>query len=492
MNEHINSHTKTVRKHSFYGHEEENNDIQRKNTLESGIAFSLGSKVLKVNSNENDQIKSLFVLNKNIKTKSTIKSKDKISKNYAKSPKVRKRKLSKSNAKFRSEANLNKYTNKRKGSLHSKMYETEEDKELKIIIDIYKNFDENYESKIIKKLKEVDKCSILKYGIKPSIDDISYSYCLTCDSSLINPICSPCLNHCHKDHIIKESYEKGKIICSCGERSHIILNIGASNLRKNINECLCNEWVQTSKLNICYLNNNSKESSNQIICMLCYNFCIEDKINYSPIFIELKDGETFPQCICNNKQVHNDFRYFLNLIEKMTSNYKIFEGFNLLHPIQLLNSMITSQKSFKNNCDNFLDLYNAIKNNNFLGSTIHYSLSKVDFQTTNCFLIMKSILNIISFNNHSNISYYSQEIENFFSLEIIQHLIENINKSKLKESSIWNLSYNYLKLFRKVYLGNKTQIFNKYKLDDLDNFSSCQRFSLYGRASSPCRWEWAS
>ena len=136
MTEHTNSHKKTVRKHSLYGHEEENNDIQRKNTLESGIAFSLGSKVLKGNSNENEQIKSLFVLNKNIKTKSTIISKDKISKDYAKSPRVRKRKLSKSNAKFRSEANLNQYTHKRKGSLYSKMHETEEDKLLKNIADI--------------------------------------------------------------------------------------------------------------------------------------------------------------------------------------------------------------------------------------------------------------------------------------------------------------------------------------------------------------------
>ena len=90
MLEYSKSITKTVRKHSFYGQEEENSNIKRKNTLESGIAFSLGSKVLKVNSSENEQIKSLFILNKNIKTKSTIKSKDKLSRDYAKSPKARK------------------------------------------------------------------------------------------------------------------------------------------------------------------------------------------------------------------------------------------------------------------------------------------------------------------------------------------------------------------------------------------------------------------
>ena len=44
------------------------------------------------------------------------------------------------------------------------------------------------------------------------------------------------------------------------------------------------------------------------------------------------------------------------------------------------------------------------------------------------------------------------------------------------------LSYKYLKLFRKIYIGNKLQSLDKYKLEDLDNFSSCQRFSLYYNA----------
>jgi hypothetical protein len=92
---------------------------------------------------------------------------------------------------------------------------------------------------------------------------------------------------------------------------------------------------------------------------------------------------------------------------------------------------------------------------------------------------MKCILNLISYNNRSNISYYSEEIEKYFSFEIIQNLIENLNKSQLNEKSIWILSYEYLKIFKKVYIGNKTQAFDKYKLEDLDNFSSSHRFSLY-------------
>jgi hypothetical protein len=92
---------------------------------------------------------------------------------------------------------------------------------------------------------------------------------------------------------------------------------------------------------------------------------------------------------------------------------------------------------------------------------------------------MKCLLNLISFNNHNNISYYCEEVEKYFSLEIISNLTESLKNCSLKESSIWVLSQKYLKLFRKVYIGNKTQFFDKYKIEDLDNFSSCQRYSLY-------------
>ena len=95
---------------------------------------------------------------------------------------------------------------------------------------------------------------------------------------------------------------------------------------------------------------------------------------------------------------------------------------------------------------------------------------------------MKTLLNIISFNYHSNISYYSKEVENYFSFEIIQNLIDNLKKSNLNENSIWILSYKYLQLFKKIYIGNKTQMFDKYKLEDLDNFSSFQRFYLFYKA----------
>ena len=293
---------------------------------------------------------------------------------------------------------------------------------------------------------------------------------------MINPICIPCLTHCHRGHAIKEDYEEGKIICSCGERSHIVVNINESNLKKNINECLCNEWGLTSKLNICYTNNKSPKKK---ICILCYNFCFYDKDEYSPTIIQLRGEDQMPLCQCKSKSIHSQFRFLINTIQKMTSDYKSYEAINLLHPTQLINTLINSKNSFSYNFVSFFNLYTSLQYNTFLNSLIHYSLSKVDFHTTNSFVIMKTFLNIISFNSHSNISYYSTEVEKYFSLEIIKKLVDNLKKSNLKENSRWNLLFYYLKLFKKVYIVNKAQIFDKYKIDDLDNFSSSQRFSLY-------------
>ena len=507
MVENIRTFTKinNLRKHSYYEQDEENEAFKNNSTLykkehfsytnsrhgseisknKNGFAFSLGSRVLRKATNEQHQIKSLFNKRESKIRTSIIYNKDKVSSkelySNTNTPKLAKRILNKLNENLKSDLILNHPINQRRKSVGHNYINPENIEEIqnsKAIIQAYKKYDEKYEPNIIKKLKEVKNCSILKYGIKPSTNDISYSYCLTCDSSLINPICIPCLNHCHKGHNIKEKYELGKIICSCGERSHIVLNEENSNYKRSINDCLCNEWSYTSKLNVCYLNNNSNIKDNHI-CLLCYNFCITKKNNYSPIFFNLKEGETFPRCICNNKKIHNEFRFLLNLIEKLTSNYKKYEGLNMLHPTQIINTFIQSKKSFQYNCDTFYDLYNSIKNNNFINSSIHYSLSKVDFYSTNCFVIMKSLLNIVSFNNHTNISYYSEEVEKFFSFEIIKNLIENLKKSNLRKSSIWILSYNYLKLFKKIYISNKMQLFDKYKLEDLDNFSSCQRFSLF-------------
>ena len=256
---------------------------------------------------------------------------------------------SKPKRKFRSDAKLMSVDIQR-ASIHSiKSVKSlfNNDDSLKEVVQIYKKYDDQYESKIIKKLKEVEDCSILKYGIKPSTKEISYSYCLTCDSGLVNPICSSCLSHCHNNHYIKKNYLSGKIICSCGVKSHIISNEDESNYKNNFNDCFCNEWGKTSKLNICFASSNPKE----YLCILCYNFCVTGKNEYSPVFI--KEGDDFPKCSCTNQKIHNEKRLFLNSLDKMTLRYKKFDGFNLLYPTQIINLLMNSKKSFKHNFNDF-------------------------------------------------------------------------------------------------------------------------------------------
>jgi serine phosphatase RsbU (regulator of sigma subunit) len=139
-----------------------------------GFAFSLGSRILKNNAHEHTLIRSLFKRKSSKKKiKSTVK-KEKIpeevlhSKTNSFQRKVSKEKLS-------SSSKLGQYYNARKGSVNSiKSVRSlfKEDESFKEVIDIYNKYDDKIEPKIIKKLKEVEKCSILKYGIKPSTEEI--------------------------------------------------------------------------------------------------------------------------------------------------------------------------------------------------------------------------------------------------------------------------------------------------------------------------------
>ena len=132
--------------------------------------------------------------------------------------------------------------------------------------EIYKDIeDEENSPKLIKKFLEVPDCSILKYGLKPSIENVEFSFCRTCDPNLINPICIACINTCHKSHKIKKKFIKGEIKCICGERLHCISK--TPDLTVNNNSCQLGEWYIISKINFFY-----KTNDNYCLCMLCYNF----------------------------------------------------------------------------------------------------------------------------------------------------------------------------------------------------------------------------
>ena len=138
--------------------------------------------------------------------------------------------------------------------------------------DLYgRNKDQNIPT-LIKKFKSVVDCSIIKYGAKESSDKIEYTFCKTCDSNLIYPICIPCIKKCHKDHKINEIIKIGNIKCSCGANLHRI-----NYKQKNLNyeyKCLGYEWDKTAKLNFQY-----KSFENKNVCEFCKYICCNRNIN---------------------------------------------------------------------------------------------------------------------------------------------------------------------------------------------------------------------
>ena len=90
----------------------------------------------------------------------------------------------------------------KKQSILTEVYNLELEKIYNIDIKEYEHI------KPVYNILKMEKCSILKYGIKKSTKPIKYSYCKTCDHNLVNPICIPCINHCHKGHLIKYIFKK--------------------------------------------------------------------------------------------------------------------------------------------------------------------------------------------------------------------------------------------------------------------------------------------
>ena len=340
------------------------------------------------------------------------------------------------------------------------------------IKEIYKDKDDkNDVPKLIQKFTEIKDCSILKYGIKPSIDDIEFSFCRTCDPNLVSPICLPCIKICHKSHKIKKKTMKGEIRCACGERLHCISK--SPDLNMNNISCQLTEWYVVSKLNFYY-----KTKNNSCLCMLCYNFCNNEKDKDTIIQINPNDEKDLPNCTCNNEDVHQEKKVFFEKMEEISYKLDNYEYFNLLHPTQIINMIFLSKKQFDFNYNDLNFLNEKILNDNSIESKEFNSFKKADFSSTNYFNIFKHLLAFIKMNKHTDITYYCKKAEEYFSFKKAKMVLRLMENMKHNEKSFWILSSKFLELFHKIYLGNITQSFPKFKLNDLENFSSCLRWSV--------------
>ena len=336
-----------------------------------------------------------------------------------------------------------------------------------LIKDIYKNQDDgNYTPKLVQKFLQVEECSILEYGLKNSVQDIDFSFCRTCDPNLINPICLACLKVCHSEHRIQKKVFRGQIKCICGERLHCISK--KPNLTINNVSCQLGEWYTISKLNFYYNTNDNK-----CLCMLCYNFCNNDKNKKSIKQIDLKNNNKIVHnCCCNNDDIHQERKVFLEKMEKIAHKLDTFEYFNLLHPSQIINMIFLSKNQFNFNYAD-LNFFNEILFNVEL-----IFFKNADFTTTNYYLICNHLIEFIKWNKNTDITYYCKEAENYFSFKNAKLVLSLMNIMKFNEKFFWLLSSKFLKLFHKIYIGNLTQSFSKFKLNDLENFSCSQRSLL--------------
>ena len=340
---------------------------------------------------------------------------------------------------------------------------------------IYNNPQEKKETILpIVNFKKVSKCSIVKYGIKKSTEEIEYSYCKTCDHNLVRPICLSCINKCHKDHSIYYIFSKGRIKCSCGEKNHATININNNNNKLGVIKCLCNEWNIIAKLGFYYINKKKKP-----ICILCHNYC--EPNNKKDKIIKIEENEKIPECSCKNETIHNSHREICEKIINLIKDNNEFQI--LLHPIQFVNMFFISKNNFKLIFEDFEIFINNLNNPEKLINIGFFSkFHSIDITNTNVYktlLIFEKMIQKKARNNY--IYYYNKEVINYFSFNVIKNLFWALEQFPDDEKSYGILINKYLYLFHKFYIDFLTQSLVKYKLKDLKNLSFLQRIVIFNK-----------
>ena len=334
-----------------------------------------------------------------------------------------------------------------------KFYENISEKKENQLDLLYKGHENNV-PKIILELTTVNECSIFKYGVKPSTEKIKHSYCITCDKNYIYPICEACIKQCHKGHRIKENFEKGKIICACGEKLHNL----KSDDKKSINiKCIFTNWINVAKLN---------DKNEKSVCIICGLICENNSTRRT------KDKSNI-ECKCTNIDIHNDIKKIIKIF------LKIFKDVNklkkLLHPTQIMNMFFKGKESFKYIFSDFNDCFN------FNGKFINLNIKnispflKIAIDQTNIYLSFKLFKSIII---GSELHYYNSEIVKYFNFNILKLIINITQSSEYNEESYWKFFYAYILLFDKIYINSNTNFLYKLKIPDLENFSFLQRLLL--------------
>ena len=223
--------------------------------------------------------------------------------------------------------------------------------------------------------------------------------------------------------------------------------------------CTFSEWSFTSKLNYYY----TKSDKNNI-CIFCHNFCSEDKKN--DVLVKAENNNKIPECSCTNYLVHSEHKRLLEKINLISFND--YDILNLLHPIQILNLIFQSKNSFNNTYVDFIKTYKYFMKTNILSIILPFNYE--NFIETNSYLSLLIFENLLNKNQHTGLRYYCNEIENLINFDMIKNYLKTDNLNHYSVS-FFCFAQKIIHIFNKVFIGNKTQSMDKYKLYDLENFT---------------------
>ena len=323
-----------------------------------------------------------------------------------------------------------------------------------------KDNDENCDEVITEFLK-IKNCTILQYGVKPTTEKVKFGYCRTCDLNLMNPICEECLKECHKkfEHNIREINEPDNIVCGCGERMHKFKTLERKN-KLGADECPYSDWCEKSRQSALYI------VDDRCVCEFCYRICGYDGKGKQ---LE-KEKEMLQVCECeklNGSITHVDLKHIFRSLEELISNKD--DLIMDISPDKFFNLLFLGKSSYEAIFFNFEEMIQRIRD---LNSKNKFEL-KDNFLSTNFYLSLTVLCEILEKCKGSPLRYFANEIVNKLSFDIIKNLLEYIIFIDNK------IFYDFLKsmlfLYKKITIGSRTMPMDKYKIKDLANFSPLLR-----------------
>ena len=300
----------------------------------------------------------------------------------------------------------------------------------------------NYENEdLYTKLKKLD-CQILRTGF----DSVELDYYICkCDNNEENPICSVCAENCHKNHK-KVLKNKGKFLCSCGIKSHVIDEKNKKNEEIISKNCF---FAEITKDHFSYFN-----YKNSRLCIYCNEFCIENENN---------EETTSKECEC---QIHKDRQSIYNQLNILSFSNRI-KGFNLL---VFTNLLFNNEKYFNLLYDDFISTHQSLTK----------KFSEPDFillpsyASGNFFEAIENFYNLVK--NAKYLNYFTDKLSEFFNSNFVYNLLNC--KFNSYSSRIWILKNRVVVIFRRIYVQKLLNFCPKFRFSDYENMNPLQRLMI--------------